>query len=48
MFIFFVEVISVVNDYCLSLDKGYYTKEIKDLEKNWTKCIELKGDYVAK
>ena len=28
------------------LDKSYYKRDIKMLKDRWTKCIELKGDYV--
>lgn len=32
--------------YFGGLDKSYYSKGIAMLENRWTKCIELKGDYV--
>ncbi|EFN64612.1 hypothetical protein EAG_12007, partial [Camponotus floridanus] len=28
--------------------RSYYTEGIKKLEHRWSKCIELKGDYVEK
>ena len=28
------------------LDKSYYKRGINMLKYRWTKCIELKGDYV--
>ena len=36
------EVITGTNAYF----EGYYLEGIKKLETRWTKCIELKGDYV--
>lgn len=42
------EVITETNDYFEGLEKTYYLEGIKKLEKRWTKCIELKGDYVEK
>ena len=42
------EVITETNAYFEGLEKTYYLKGIKKLEKRWTKCIELKGDYVEK
>lgn len=42
------EVISAVNDYFSGLNKSYYTEGMTGLEKRWTKCIKLKGDYVEK
>lgn len=34
--------------YFEGLSKSYYTEDIKKLEHCWSKCIELKGDYVEK
>lgn len=42
------EVITETNAYFESLEKTYYLEGIKKLEKRWTTCIELKGDYVEK
>lgn len=42
------EVITETNAYFESLEKTYYLERIKKLEKRWTTCIELKGDYVEK
>ncbi|XP_066254460.1 histone-lysine N-methyltransferase SETMAR-like [Euwallacea similis] len=42
------EVITETNAYFEGLDKTYYLEGIKQLEKRWTKCIELKVDYVEK
>ncbi|GBP35549.1 Histone-lysine N-methyltransferase SETMAR [Eumeta japonica] len=42
------EVITETSAYFESLEKTYYLEGIKKLEKRWTKCIELKGDYVEK
>lgn len=30
------------------LDKSYYLKGIEKLENHWTRCIELKGEYIEK
>ncbi|EFN77918.1 Histone-lysine N-methyltransferase SETMAR, partial [Harpegnathos saltator] len=40
------EVITETNAYFEGLEKTYYLEGIKKLGKWWTKCIELKGDYV--
>jgi len=42
------EVIAETNAYFEGLEKTCYLEGIKKLEKRWTKCIELKGDYVEK
>lgn len=42
------EVISETNTYFEDLEKTFFLNGIKMLEKRWTKCIELKGDYVEK
>jgi hypothetical protein len=42
------EIISQTNNYFEDLDKSYFLERIKTLEKRWTKCIELKRDYVEK
>lgn len=34
--------------YFGDLNKSYFTEGIKKLEYRWTKCIQLKGDYVEK
>ena len=34
--------------YFGGLDKSYYKRGIKMLKDRWTKCIDLKGDYVEK
>ncbi|QQP31674.1 Putative mariner transposase [Caligus rogercresseyi] len=39
------EIISQTNTYFEDLEKSYFLEGIKKLEKRWTKCIELKGDY---
>ena len=31
--------------YFEDLEKSYFLEGIQKLEKRWTKCIELKGDY---
>ena len=40
------EIISQTNTYFEDLEKSY--EGIQKLEKRWTKCIELKGDYIEK
>jgi hypothetical protein len=42
------EIISQTIAYFEDLDKYYFLEGIKKLDKFWTKCIELKGDYVEK
>lgn len=42
------EVIAVVNGYFEDLLQPNFRDEIQLLETCWTKCIELKGDYVEK
>lgn len=42
------EVIDATNDYFAGFEKSYFLGGIEKLEKRWTKCIELKGDYVEK
>ena len=34
------------DDYFGGLDKSYYKRGIEMFIDRWTKCIELKGDYV--
>lgn len=45
-FILNAEIITEVNTYFEGLGESYYTEGIKQLEYRWSKCIELKGDYV--
>ncbi|QQP52895.1 Putative mariner transposase [Caligus rogercresseyi] len=42
------EIVSQTNTYFEDLEKSYFLEGIKFLEKRWTKCIALKGDYVEK
>lgn len=42
------EAINETNAYFEELDKSYFSGGLKKLESRWTKCIELKGDYVEK
>ena len=42
------EIISQTNTYFEDLEKSYFLEGIQKLEKRWTKCVELKGDYVEK
>ena len=42
------EIISQTNTYFEDLGKSYFLEGIQKLEKRWTKCIELKGDYIEK
>ena len=43
------EIIDQTNTYFKDLEKSYFFLEgIQKLKKRWTKCIELKGDYVEK
>ena len=42
------EIISQTNTYFEDVEKSYFLEGIQKLEKRWTKCIELKGDYIEK
>ena len=42
------EIISQTNTYFEDLEKAYFLEGIQKLEKRWTRCIELKGDYIEK
>ena len=42
------EVITAVEAFWESQDKVFFSKGILGLEKRWTKCIDLLGDYVEK
>lgn len=42
------EVIAATSVYFLHFDKSYYMDGIEKLEHRWTKCIDLKEDYVEK
>lgn len=42
------EVIDETNAYFAGFQQSYYTEGIKKLESRWTRCIELKGEYVEK
>lgn len=42
------EVITETEAYFEEFDKSYFSDGLKLLEYRWTKCIELKGDYVEK
>ena len=42
------EVIDAVDGYFEDLEESHFQAGIEKLEKRWTKCIELRGDYVEK
>lgn len=42
------EVIDAVDAYFNNIEQSYFTDGMTSLEKRWTQCIELKGDYVEK
>ena len=42
------EIISQTNTYFEDLEISYFLEGKQKLEKRWTKCIELKGDYIEK
>lgn len=42
------DVILAVEDFLEGCDKSWFCEGLMMLEKRWTKCIELKGDYVEK
>ena len=39
---------AAVNVYFEDLQENYFNQGIDMLEKRWTKCIEVSGDYVEK
>ena len=39
---------AAVNDYFEELPENYFNQGVELLEKHWTKCIEVSGDYVEK
>ena len=43
-----IKIIDQTNAYFKDLKKSYFLEGIHKLEKRWTKCIELKGDYIEK
>ena len=34
--------------YFEDLEKSYFLEGLQKMERRWTKCIELKGDYIEK
>jgi len=42
------KVIAEMNAYFAQLNQFYYSEGINKLEQHWTKCINLKGDYIEK
>ena len=34
--------------YLEGFDKSYYLEGIEKLEDRWTRCVELKGEYIEK
>jgi len=40
------EVIAEIEAYFEDKDKSFYKKGVEKLEKRWTDCIALEGDYV--
>lgn len=42
------EVKSAVNEFFDCMDKSFFFNGIKSLQHRWTKCVELRGDYVEK
>jgi len=42
------EVIDQTEAYFEEFNKSYFLDGLKKLEHRWTKCIELRGDYVEK
>ena len=39
---------AAVNDYFEELPENCFNQVVELLEKRWTKCIEVSGDYVEK
>lgn len=42
------EVERVVNEYFCSLPESHFREGILMLEKRWSKCVEVRGDYIEK
>lgn len=42
------EVLTETKAYFEGIEKTFFVQGINKLEKRWTKCIELKRDYVQK
>lgn len=42
------DAITVVNHYFEGLEENYFNQGIELLDKRWTKCIEVSGDYIEK
>lgn len=42
------EVVAETEAYFSGFDKAYFFDGLKKLEHRWSKCVELKGDYVEK
>lgn len=42
------EAICAVNAYFEGLEENHFREGIEKLEKRWTKCVELRGDFVEK
>jgi hypothetical protein len=42
------EVIDAVNTNFENLEEKQFREGIEKLEKLWTKCVELRGDYIEK
>lgn len=42
------EAIDAVNCYFADLEESHFQEGIEKLEKRWTKCVEIRGDYVEK
>lgn len=42
------QVKEAVSDWFGDHEKEFYSKGIKSLQEKWTKCVELKGDYIEK
>ena len=42
------KVIAAVDEYFKGFETSYFSEWIIKLEERWTKCLEVKGDYVGK
>lgn len=42
------EVIQSVSEYFEGLEERHFREGINNLQKRWTKCVEVRGDYVEK
>ena len=42
------DVMEAVDDFLEEQDAEWYRRGLQKLEQRWTKCIDVRGDYVEK